>query len=88
MEHAGVTAEDTEAFRKASEEGKDELLSELITDEMVLSLCVVGDLDSCIKQVREIVDAGANTPVAFPVPGTDPIESAKIIGREMAPNIS
>jgi len=87
MEHAGVKAEDTEAFRKASDQGNDKLLSELITDEMVQSLCIVGDLDSCIKQIGEIVDAGANTPVAFPVPGTDPIETAKIIGKEIAPNI-
>ncbi len=88
MEHAGVKAEDTKAFRQASEEGKDDLLSDLITDAMVQSLCVVGDVDSCIKQVREIVDAGANTPVAFPVPGTNPIETVQTIGKEIAPNIS
>lgn len=87
MEHAGVKAEDTEAFRQAVEKGKDDLLSELITDKMVQSLCVVGDVESCIKQIREIVDAGANTPVAFPVPGTDPIETAKVIGEKVAPQL-
>lgn len=87
MEHAGVTAEDTKSFNEAVEKGDDALLGELITDKMIQSLCVVGDAESCIKQIQEMIDAGANTPVSFPVPGTDPVETAKIIGKDVAPHL-
>jgi 5,10-methylenetetrahydromethanopterin reductase len=87
MEHAGVRPEDTKAFSEAAEKGDDAKLSELITDKMLQELCVVGDVESCIKQIQDIIDAGTNTPVAFPVPGTNPIETAKVIGKEIAPHL-
>lgn len=86
MEHAGVSEEATLAFRKADEEGRD--FGELITDKMIQALFVVGDTEACIKQIQDIIDAGANTPVTFPVPGTDPIETARIIGKEILPHLS
>ena len=70
---------------EAAEKGDDALLGELITDKMIQALCVVGDTESCIKQIQEIIDAGGNTPASFPVPGTNPVESAKIIGKEITP---
>jgi 5,10-methylenetetrahydromethanopterin reductase len=82
MSHAGVTAEDTKAMNEAATKGDDALLTELITDEMVTKLCLVGDKEACIKRLQEMVNAGANTIVAFPVPGTDPIENAKLLGSE------
>ena len=85
MEHAGVKPEDTIAFRESADSGKE--IAPLVTDEMIQSLCVVGDVEACIKQIQEIIDAGANTPVAFPVPGTNPIETAKIIGTDIAPHL-
>ena len=87
MEHAGVRPEDTMAFSEAAEKGDDARLGELITDKMLQELCVVGDVESCIKQIQDMIDAGANTPVAFPVPGTNPIETARLIGKEIAPHI-
>ncbi|MHA2192464.1 MAG: LLM class flavin-dependent oxidoreductase [Candidatus Thorarchaeota archaeon] len=87
MEHAGVKPEDTKAFNEAAEAGDDTKLGELITDKMLQELCVVGDVESCIKQIQDMIDAGTNTPVAFPVPGTDPIETAKVIGKEIAPHL-
>lgn len=86
MEHAGVTVEETASYLKASEEGKD--VAELITDKAIQELCVVGDVESCIKRIQEIVNAGANTPVAFPVPGTDPIALANRIGEKIAPHLT
>ncbi|TFH02381.1 MAG: LLM class flavin-dependent oxidoreductase, partial [Candidatus Thorarchaeota archaeon] len=82
MSHAGVKPEDTMAMAEAAGKGDDVLLSELITDEMVTELCLVGDKEACIKRLQEMIDAGANTIVAFPVPGTEPIENAKVLGTE------
>jgi 5,10-methylenetetrahydromethanopterin reductase len=82
MTHAGVKAEDTKAMFEAAEKGDDALLTELITDDMVKELCLVGDKESCIKRLQQMIDAGANTIVAFPVPGTEPVENAKILGKE------
>ena len=85
MSHAGVKAEDTNAMADAVKKGDDALLSQLITDEMLQELCVIGDADTCIKKLHQMVDAGANTLVAFPVPGTEPLETAKILGTEIMP---
>jgi len=85
MEYAGITSEDTLSFQKAEKEGKD--VGNLLTDKMVLALGVVGDVESCIKQLQELIDSGANTLVAFPVPGTDPVKTAQILAREIAPNL-
>ncbi len=82
MTHAGVKAEDTQAMFNAVGKGEDSLLSELITDKMVKELCLVGDKEACIRRLQQMIDAGANTIVAFPVPGTKPIENAKILGKE------
>jgi 5,10-methylenetetrahydromethanopterin reductase len=85
MEHAGITSDDTLSFQKAEREGKN--VGDLLTDKMVLALGVVGDVESCIKQLQELIDAGANTLVAFPVPGTDPVNTAKILATEIAPHL-
>lgn len=85
MSHAGVKAEDTQAMAEAVKKGDDALLSQLITDKMLQELCVVGDKDACIKRFHQMVDAGANTIVAFPVPGTEPLETAKMLGIEFMP---
>ena len=82
MSHAGVKPEDTQAMFQAAEKGNDALLSELITDSMVTELCLVGDKESCIKRLQQMIDAGANTIVAFPVPGTEPLDNARILGTE------
>ena len=82
MAHAGVKSEDTHSMSKAAEKGDDALLSELITDDMVKELCLVGDKEACIKKLQQMIDAGVNTIVAFPVPGTEPIDNAKILGTE------
>ncbi|MHA2234726.1 MAG: LLM class flavin-dependent oxidoreductase [Candidatus Thorarchaeota archaeon] len=82
MTHAGVKSEDTQAMFTVAEKGDDSLLSELITDDMVKELCLVGDKEACIKRLQQMIDAGANTIVAFPVPGTKPVENAKILGEE------
>jgi alkanesulfonate monooxygenase SsuD/methylene tetrahydromethanopterin reductase-like flavin-dependent oxidoreductase (luciferase family) len=87
MSHAGVKPEDTQAMFQAAEKGDDALLSELITDEMVAELCLVGNKEVCIKRLQQMIDAGANTIVAFPVPGTEPIENAKILGAEFTPQL-
>lgn len=82
MSHAGVKPEDTQAMFKAAEKGDNVLLTELITDDMVTELCLVGDKESCIKRLQQMIDAGANTIVAFPVPGTEPLDNARILGTE------
>ena len=84
MSHAGVKPEETLAMRKAVEKGDDSLLTELITDRMVKELCLVGDKEYCIKRLQQMIDAGANTIVAFPVPGTEPIGTARILGTEIS----
>jgi 5,10-methylenetetrahydromethanopterin reductase len=86
MEHAGISEKETLAFREADAAGRD--VGELITDKMVVTLGVVGDTESCTKQLQEIVDAGANTVVAFPLPGTDPVKIAEVLAKEIGPNLS
>ena len=85
--HAGVKPEDTQAMSKAAEKGDDTLLSELITDDMVKELCLVGDQESCIKRLQQMIDAGVNTIVAFPVPGTEPLDNARLLGKEFTPQL-
>ncbi len=85
MEHAGVTQDQLLAFKDALQ--KKENVGALITDKMIQTLGVIGDIDSCIKQIQDIVDAGANTPVLFPVPGTDVIETTTVLSKEVVPNL-
>lgn len=85
MTHAGVKPEQTLALREASEKGDDALLSELITDKMLKELCVVGDVEACTGRLQQMVDAGANTIVAFPIPGTEPLDTARLLGEELTP---
>lgn len=85
MTHAGVSKEDTLAFGRAAERGDD--WGGLITDEMVQTLGVVGDIDSAIKQVQAIVDAGANTPVLFPIPGVDVLDTTEKVATEIVPQL-
>ncbi|MGQ4871637.1 MAG: LLM class flavin-dependent oxidoreductase [Candidatus Thorarchaeota archaeon] len=86
MAHAGIEPEVTLEMKKAAEEGGD--IEALITDRMVQTLGVVGDIESCIRQVRAIVEAGAHTPVMFPVPGTDVIQTVKTIASEIVPALT
>ncbi|MCK5264102.1 MAG: LLM class flavin-dependent oxidoreductase [Candidatus Thorarchaeota archaeon] len=85
MSHAGVKAEENLAMAEAVKKGDDALLSQLITDKMLQELCVIGDADTCTKKLHQMVDSGANTLVAFPVPGTEPLETTKILGTEIMP---
>ncbi len=86
MEHAGISKETTIAFKEAESAGED--IASLITDEMVLTLGVVGDSESCLNQIQEIVDAGANTPVLFPVPGTQVIPTVETIAKDIIPHMN
>jgi 5,10-methylenetetrahydromethanopterin reductase len=85
MKYAGISEETTLAMRETEKNGKD--IMPLITDKMVQSLGVVGDVESCLRQIQEIVDAGANTPVLFPVPGTDVIQTAETIAKDIVPHL-
>ncbi|RDE14115.1 MAG: hypothetical protein C4K48_07295 [Candidatus Thorarchaeota archaeon] len=85
MKYADITDEDTHSFEEAEKAGKD--VGELLTDKMVQTLGVVGDVESCLKRLQEFIDAGANTLVAFPVPGTDPVKTAKILATKVAPHL-
>jgi 5,10-methylenetetrahydromethanopterin reductase len=85
MEHAGVPAELTKAMTKGVSEGKD--VGDMITDKMVQTLGVVGDVESCIKYLREFIDAGANTPVVFPMPGVDLQQTMKVLSKNVIPHL-
>jgi 5,10-methylenetetrahydromethanopterin reductase len=85
MEYAGITDKDTLSFQEAEKTGRD--VGELLTDKMVLALGVVGDIESCTKQLQELIDAGANTLVAFPVPGTKPVKTAQILAKNIEPHL-
>jgi len=85
MTHAGISAEQTKEFQEAAEEDED--VAELITDDMVQRLGIVGGVESSIKQLQAIIDAGANTPVLFPVPGTDVTDTTTKISKEIIPHL-
>jgi hypothetical protein len=86
MFHAGIGEEQTLAFRKAAQQGKD--VAKLMTEKQVRTLGVVGDVESCTKRIEEIVSAGASTPVLFPVPGTNVVETVKTIVKKIVPSLS
>jgi len=86
MSHAGISEEETLAFRKAAEQGKD--VAKLLTEKQVTTLGVVGDVESCTKRIQEIVRAGASTPVLFPVPGTNVLETVKTIVKKIVPTLA
>lgn len=85
MEHAGVPADLTKAMMKAATEGGD--VASMITDKMVQTLGVVGDAESCIKYLRQFIDAGANTPVLFPMPGVDLQQTMKVLSKNVIPHL-
>ena len=85
MEHAGVPADLTKAMTKAATEGRD--VEDMITDKMVQTLGVVGDTESCIKYLRQFIEAGANTPVLFPMPGVDLQQTMKVLSKNVIPHL-
>ncbi len=85
MNHAGITPKNVTEFKEAAEKGED--VGALITDKMVQATAVVGSVETCIKHIQGILDAGANTPVLFPVPGTVPVHTGEILSEEIAPHL-
>lgn len=85
MNHAGITPKNVMDFKEAAAKGED--VGELITDKMVQTTAVVGNVETCIKHIQGIIDAGANTPVLFPVPGTNPVQTSEILTKKIAPHL-
>ena len=85
MTHAGISKDETLSFKRAAEHGED--WAGLVTDDMVKTLGVVGDVDSAIKQIQAIIDAGANTPVLFPIPGIDVLGTTQLVATEIVPQL-
>ncbi|MEM4735203.1 MAG: LLM class flavin-dependent oxidoreductase [Candidatus Thorarchaeota archaeon] len=85
MSHAGVTEQNTLEFRAAYEQGRS--VADLLTERQVRELSVVGDVEACTRRIQEIVEAGATTPVLFPVPGTDVIATVKTIADRIVPSL-
>jgi 2-methylisocitrate lyase-like PEP mutase family enzyme len=86
MSHAGVSKDETLAFLRAAEQGQD--VARLITVKQVQELGVVGDIETCTRRIQEIINAGASTPVLFPVPGTNVIETVKTVAKKIVPSLA
>ena len=77
-------------FRKALEEGTEDNVAHLVTDEMQRKFTVIsGTPDECLEITQELVDAGLNTPLLEVVGATeeDNLETIRLFGKEVLPRL-
>ena len=77
-------------FRKAIEEGTQDNVTHLVTDEMMRKFTVIsGTPEDCLEITQELVDAGLNTPLLEVVGKTeaDNLETIQLMGEHVVPNL-
>lgn len=87
LERSGVSREQQEALRQVVRSKGIEAAKGLVTDQMVDSLTVSGEPESCIKACRERTRIGIDQLVFAGPLGPDCNEALKIICREIIPNL-
>lgn len=75
MTEAGLTEEIIAPFRAAFLAGKPESVISLVTDELVDTLAIAGSPSQCRKKLELVCQAGVDMPIAFELPGHDPLET-------------
>jgi 5,10-methylenetetrahydromethanopterin reductase len=88
---SGLPDEAWDPFRKAIEDGTDDNVTHLVTDEMMRRFTVIsGTPEDCLEITQELVDAGLNTPLLEVVGASeeDNLETIRLMGEEVVPNLS
>ncbi len=79
-----------EPFRQAIEDGTQDNVAHLVTDEMMRRFTVIsGTPEDCLEITQELVDAGLNLPL-LEVVGADEaanLETIRLMGEEVVPNL-
>lgn len=79
-----------EPFRKAIEEGTEDNVAHLVTDEMQRRFTVIsGTPEECLEITQELIDAGLNLPLLEVVGASveDNLESIRLFGEEVLPKL-
>lgn len=87
---SGLPDEVWDPFRKAIEDGTDDDVTHLVTDEMMRRFTVIsGSPEDCLEITQELVDAGLNTPLLEVVGATeeDNLETIRLMGEQVVPNL-
>jgi len=87
---SGLPSEAWDPFRKAIEEGTEDNVTHLVTDEMQRKFTVIsGTPDECAEITQELIDAGLNLPLLEVVGASeeDNLESIRLFGEEVMPQL-
>jgi 5,10-methylenetetrahydromethanopterin reductase len=88
---SGLPDEAWDPFRKAIEDGTDDDVTHLVTDEMMRRFTVIsGSPEDCLEITQELVDAGLNTPLLEVVGASeeDNLETIRLMGEEVVPDLN
>lgn len=87
---SGFPSEAWDPFRKAIEDGTQDNVAHLVTDEMQRKFTVIsGTPDECAEITQELIDAGMNLPM-LEVVGEDEaanLETIRLFGKEVLPQL-
>jgi len=87
---SGLPDSTWDPFRKAIEEGTQDNVTHLVTDEMMRRFTVIsGTPEECLEITQELVDAGLNLPLLEVVGETeaDNLETIRLMGEEVVPHL-
>lgn len=87
---SGLPDASWDPFRKAIEDGTQDNVTHLVTDEMQRAFTVIsGTPEECLEITQELVDAGLNTPLLEVVGATeeDNLETVRLFGEEVLPKL-
>ncbi|RME35754.1 MAG: LLM class flavin-dependent oxidoreductase, partial [Gammaproteobacteria bacterium] len=87
---SGLPDETWAPFRKAIEEGTEDNVTHLVTDEIMRAFTVIsGTPDECLEITQELVDAGLNLPLLEVVGKSeeDNLETIRLMGEQVVPRL-
>lgn len=90
LSSSGLPDSTWDPFRKAIEEGTQDNVTHLVTDEMMRKFTVIsGTPDECLEITQELVDAGMNLPLLEVVGATeaDNLETIRLMGEHVVPKL-
>lgn len=90
LSSSGLPDSAWDPFRKAIEEGTQDNVTHLVTDEMMRAFTVIsGTPDDCLEITQELVDAGMNLPLLEVVGANeaDNLETIRLMGEHVVPNL-
>lgn len=87
---SGLPDETWNPFRKALDEGTEDNVTHLVTDEIQRAFTVIsGTPDDCAEITKELIDAGLNTPLLEVVGASeeDNLETIRLFGEAVMPQL-